>query len=57
MTQVFNPNPELVVPTGIPTIEAQAENEKKKKKKYRSLNEMVFNVIQSFASIFVLFTY
>ena len=31
MTQVFNPNPELVVPTGIPTIEAQAENEKKKK--------------------------
>ena len=34
MTQVFNPNPELVVPTGIPTIEAQAENEKKKKKKY-----------------------
>ena len=33
MTQVFNPNPELVVPTGIPTIEAQAENLKKKKKK------------------------
>ena len=56
MTQVFNPNPELVVPTGIPTIEAQAENEKKKKK-YRSWNEKVFNVTQSFASIFVLFTY
>ena len=33
MTQVFNPNPELVVPTGIPTIEAQAENEKQKKQK------------------------
>ena len=53
ITQIFNPNAELVIPIGIPTTKSRNLNIYSN---CRTQNKKVLNIIQNCTNLFVFFT-